>query len=69
MATEGGDQDFVLNGRKSMVLHAASAAIVSARTAGAQTEKSGIDLFVVDTQADGITIMTFLPWTVCVPRN
>lgn len=58
---EAGDQGFVLNGRKSMVLHAASAdaLIVSARTAGAQTEKSGIELFVVDTQADGITIHDF----------
>ena len=38
---EAGDQGFVLNGRKSMVLHAASAdaLIVSARTAGAQTGK------------------------------
>ena len=47
---EAGDQGFVLNGRKSMVLHAASAdaLIVSARTTGAQTEKAGIDLFIVD---------------------
>ncbi|MEC7614064.1 MAG: acyl-CoA dehydrogenase family protein [Pseudomonadota bacterium] len=52
---------FTLNGRKSMVLHAASAdaMIVSARVTGAQTEKSGIELFLVDTNADGVTINAF----------
>lgn len=52
---------FTLNGRKSMVLHAASAdaMIVSARVTGAQTEKSGIELFLVDTNAEGVTINAF----------
>jgi alkylation response protein AidB-like acyl-CoA dehydrogenase len=58
---ETSDQGFVLNGHKSMVLHAASAdaLIVSARTAGAQTEKAGIDLFLVDPKADGVTVHDF----------
>ena len=44
-----------------MVLHAASAdaMIVSARVTGAQTEKSGIELFLVDTNAEGVTINAF----------
>ncbi len=52
---------FTLNGHKSMVLHAASAdvMIVSARVTGAQTEKSGIELFLVDTNAEGVTINAF----------
>ncbi|MEC8808722.1 MAG: acyl-CoA dehydrogenase family protein [Pseudomonadota bacterium] len=52
---------FTLNGRKSMVLHAASAdaMIVSARVTGAQTEKSGIERFLVDTNAEGVTINAF----------
>ena len=52
---------FTLSGYKSMVLHAASAdaMIVSARVTGAQTEKSGIELFLVDTNADGVTINAF----------
>ena len=55
------DHGYVLNGRKSMVLHAASAdaIIVSARTKGAQTEQAGIELFLVDTQADGVSIYDF----------
>ena len=52
---------FTLSGHKSMVLHAASAdaMIVSARVTGAQTEKSGIELFLVDTNAEGVTINAF----------
>ena len=52
---------FTLNGHKSMVLHAASAdaMIVSARVTGAQTEKSGIELFLVDTNTEGVTINAF----------
>ena len=54
-------QGFTLNGRKSMVLHAASAdaLIVSARVSGAQTEESGIELFLVDTSAEGVTVHDF----------
>ena len=52
---------FTLSGHKSMVLHAASAdaMIVSARVTGAQTEKSGIELFLVDTNTEGVTINAF----------
>ena len=52
---------FTLNGHKSMVLHAASAdaLIVSARVSGAQTEKSGIELFLVDTNTQGVTVSAF----------
>jgi alkylation response protein AidB-like acyl-CoA dehydrogenase len=47
---------YVLNGRKSVVLHGASATtlIVPARTAGAQRDRNGITLFLVDAQARGV---------------
>jgi pimeloyl-CoA dehydrogenase small subunit len=47
---------YVLNGRKSVVLHGASAStlIVSARTAGGQRDRDGITLFLVDAQARGV---------------
>ena len=43
---------FILNGHKSMVQNGGSAQqlIVSARTAGAQTDTTGITLFVIDTR-------------------
>jgi len=52
---------FVLNGHKSMVLNAATATqiIVSARTSGGQVDESGISLFVVDADAEGLTIEGF----------
>jgi len=51
---DGGD--YVLNGHKSMVINAASAdqLIVSARTSGGQSDQSGISLFLVDANADGV---------------
>lgn len=47
---------YVLNGHKSMVLHAATATqiVVSARTSGGQADENGITLFLVDADADGI---------------
>ncbi|MFU8814500.1 MAG: acyl-CoA dehydrogenase family protein [Pseudomonadales bacterium] len=53
-AADGG---FVLNGHKSMVLHAATATqiVVSARTSGGQSDTAGISLFLVDADADGVS--------------
>ena len=47
---------FILNGRKSLVLNGATAntIVVSARTAGAQTEAHGISLFLLDPLLDGV---------------
>ena len=52
---------YVLNGKKSMVLHGASANafIVSARTSGNQRDESGISLFVVDANTDGLSITDY----------
>ena len=48
--------DYVLNGQKSMVPNAETAShiVVSARTSGGQIDESGITLFLVDANADGI---------------
>ncbi len=47
---------YVLNGEKGVVLHGDSAdrLIVLARTAGGQREPSGLSLFLVDPEADGL---------------
>jgi len=52
---DGGD--YVLNGHKAVVIGApwASHLVVTARTGGAQTDKDGISVFVVDKSAAGIT--------------
>lgn len=49
---------YVLEGRKSVVMHGDSAdkLIVSARTAGGQRERDGITLFLVDAKAPGVEI-------------
>jgi len=54
-------EGYVLNGKKSMVLHGASANafIVSARTSGNQRDESGISLFVVDANTDGLSITDY----------
>lgn len=54
-ASDGG---FVLNGRKSVVLHGASADtfVVSARTAGRQRDGSGVTLFLLDAKAQGVSV-------------
>jgi hypothetical protein len=53
--------DYVINGHKSMVLHAGSAQqiVVSTRTSGGQTEKAGISLFLIDADATGVEITSF----------
>jgi alkylation response protein AidB-like acyl-CoA dehydrogenase len=50
------DGNFVLNGKKSMVLNAESAdkIIVAARTNGSQVDKEGISLFLVDADSEGL---------------
>jgi alkylation response protein AidB-like acyl-CoA dehydrogenase len=52
---DGGD--YVLNGHKAVVIGApwASHLVVTARTGGAQTDKDGISVFVVDKSAEGVT--------------
>ncbi|MDB5961038.1 MAG: pimeloyl-CoA dehydrogenase small subunit [Massilia sp.] len=59
-ATPDGD-GFVIDGRKSVVVHGAQAnmLIVSARSAGGQREQAGISLFVVPADAPGITILGY----------
>jgi alkylation response protein AidB-like acyl-CoA dehydrogenase len=48
---------YLLNGRKSVVLHggAAHTLVVSARTAGSQRDDQGVTLFLVDANARGVT--------------
>lgn len=55
-ASKSGD-GFVLNGSKTVVLHGAQAnkLIVSARSSGAQRDKNGISLFIVDANSEGIS--------------
>ena len=50
------DKDFLINGRKSMVLNAESAdkIVVVARTSGSQIDEEGISLFLVDSNSDGV---------------
>jgi len=50
------NSDFIINGKKSMVLNAESAdkIVVVARTSGSQVDEEGISLFVVDADAEGI---------------
>lgn len=49
---------FVLNGQKSLVIdgHVADKLIVSARTAGAQSDRLGISLFLLDRDAAGVSV-------------
>jgi alkylation response protein AidB-like acyl-CoA dehydrogenase len=57
-ASAGG---YVINGRKSVVLHGAQAGslIVSARSSGAQRDTSGISLFVVPANAEGVRVTDY----------
>ena len=59
-ARADGDQ-FVLNGHKSMVASAATASqiIVSVRTSGGQIDENGISLFLVDADAEGVSLNSF----------
>lgn len=49
-------EDYVLNGYKSVVMNgpAADKLILSARTSGSQFDESGISLFVIDSDSDGV---------------
>jgi alkylation response protein AidB-like acyl-CoA dehydrogenase len=53
--------DFVLEGEKRAVLHGASAhtLVVSARTAGRDSDALGISLFLVDRDAPGLTVKEY----------
>ncbi|HEY5678436.1 MAG TPA: acyl-CoA dehydrogenase family protein [Pseudomonadales bacterium] len=54
-AADGG---FVLNGRKTFVLdgHVADKLVVAARTSGERGDRNGITLFVVDSDAEGLSV-------------
>lgn len=56
-AQKEGDS-YVINAEKTFVLdgHIADKLIVVARTSGAQTDRDGISLFLVDSNAEGVTI-------------
>lgn len=51
-------ESFVINGKKSMVLNAncADFIIVSARTAGQQSDDNGISLFIIDPSQEGVSL-------------
>jgi alkylation response protein AidB-like acyl-CoA dehydrogenase len=51
------DKGWVLDGEKSLVLHGDTAdqLVVDARTSGAQRERNGISLFLVDAKAAGVS--------------
>ena len=59
-AKANGDE-FILNGEKVMVSNGASAdkIIVSARTQGAQSDKTGISLFVIDAHSAGVERVSY----------
>ena len=59
-ATKDGDF-YRINGQKSVVLNAAAAdkMIVTTRTAGDQTDESGISLFIVDRETAGVTVEAY----------
>lgn len=52
---------FVINGQKSVVYHADAAdkLIVSARTSGEASDRDGITLFLVDRNADGLSLRAY----------
>lgn len=54
-------EGFILNGQKSMVQNAETAdqVVVSARTSGGQIDEDGITLFLVDTDAEGVSRENF----------
>jgi alkylation response protein AidB-like acyl-CoA dehydrogenase len=60
-AARGTSTGYVLNARKAVVLQApgADALIVSARVAGADTDPDGISLFLIETNAPGVTLECF----------
>jgi alkylation response protein AidB-like acyl-CoA dehydrogenase len=52
---------YLLNGRKTVVLHAAAAdlLIVSARTAGNPEDEPGLSLFAVEREANGVSLQSY----------
>jgi pimeloyl-CoA dehydrogenase small subunit len=54
-------QDFVLSGHKTVVPHGGDADkfIVTARSAGGKTDADGVSLFLVDRDADGVSIRDY----------
>lgn len=58
---EASDGGYRLDGAKAVVFNATAAdqLVVSARTAGATTDRDGISLFVVPANADGITLRSY----------
>ena len=57
----GSAGSYSLNGEKIVVLNAPSADkfIVSARTSGGQSDESGVSLFLVDANADGVALTSY----------
>ena len=55
------NQGYILNGHKAVVLNAAAAhkIIVAARTSGNANDKTGISLFVVDAESEGVAIQAY----------
>lgn len=55
---EASSNGWILNGHKGVVLNGDTAdrLVVSARTSGATTDEDGISLFIVDPEADGVTV-------------
>lgn len=55
------DGGFVIDGRKSVVVHGGTAdrMVVSARTAGGARDAAGISLFVVDPSAEGVEVRAY----------
>ncbi len=51
------DENFILNGQKSMVQNAETAdqIVVTARTSGGQVDQQGITLFLIDADAEGLS--------------
>lgn len=58
---EKNNQGYVLNGHKAVVLNAAAAdkIIIAARTSGQTCDDTGISLFIVDTQSEGVAIQAY----------
>ena len=54
-------ENFILNGHKSMVQNAETAQqiVVSTRTSGGQVDENGITLFLIDVNAEGVTLDNF----------
>jgi alkylation response protein AidB-like acyl-CoA dehydrogenase len=54
-------ENFILNGHKSMVQNAETAhqIVVSTRTSGGQVDENGITLFLIDADAEGVTLDNF----------